>query len=639
MSRPTYTVKPGTRPGPGKIFGSVPDQRVDQEERLHLTQYSMDHFPESAIWTDMEASILYVNDSTCAMLGYTRDELLDMSVSDIDSNYSRDRLATFIRSIKERKALTFESEHVTKSGRRIPVEVTTHYQKYGAQEYIISFARDISGRKQVEDTLRKSEERYRSLVENINDMVWEMDTNFTCTYASPRTLDIMGYAPEEVVGKKPFDFICPEDLPRVREALALTIRDRRPLRLLEYRVRRKDGSAIFLETNGEPIVGPDGILAGYRGINRDVTDRREIEEALRKNEKFLNHIFNSFQDGISILDKDLNIVRVNRIMENWHPHMIPLQGKKCYHAYHCRDKPCEVCPSLRAMKLKTMQSEIVPLHGENGELKGWLEIYSFPLLDDRGNLAGVIEHVRDITARKRAEDALEEAKTRAELYLDLMSHDINNMNQAGIGFLELLLDSPRLDRQERTMLHKAIDSLEGSTRIIRNVRKLQVARSGEMRSHKVDVGQVLDEVKSHYAGARGEVLVDYDRLVGCEVMANELLFDVFSNLVGNAIKHSAEKGRPAVKVRAGRSAEGGKVYCRITVEDDGPGVPDEMKDKIFDRLRRGETKAGGKGLGLYLVKYLVESYGGKVWVEDRVSGDHTRGARFVVLIRAAPGVP
>ncbi|WP_158308899.1 sensor histidine kinase [Methanocella arvoryzae] len=510
-------MKPGIRPKPGKIAGSVPDQRVDQEERLRLTQYSMDHFPESAIWTDMEARILYVNDATCDMLGYTRDELLAMSVSDIAPNYSRDRFAAFIQSIQERKALTFESEHVTKSGRRIPVEVTTHYQKYGAQEYIISFSRDISGRKQVEDTLRK-------------------------------------------------------------------------------------------------------------------------------NEKFLNHIFNSFQDGIGILDKDLNIVRVNRIMENWHPYMMPLQGKKCYHAFHCRDKPCEVCPSLRAMKLKTMQSEIVPLHGEHGEQKGWLEIYSFPLLDDRGDLTGVIEHVRDITARKRAEDALEETKTRAELYLDLMSHDINNMNHAGIGFLELLLDSPRLDRQERMLLHKAIDSLEGSTRIIRNVRKLQMAQSGEMRSHKVDVGQVLDEVKSHYAGTRGEALVDYDRPAGCEVMANELLFDVFSNLVGNAIKHSAEKGRPVVKVRAGRSAEGGRVYCRITVEDDGPGVPDEMKDKIFGRLRRGETKAGGKGLGLYLVKYLVESYGGKVWVEDRVSGDHTRGARFVVMIpaaepEAAPDVP
>ncbi|WP_424358464.1 PAS domain-containing sensor histidine kinase [Methanocella sp. MCL-LM] len=635
MSRPTYTVKPKLGPKPGKISGSVPDKRVDQEERLRLTQYSVDHFPESAIWTDMNSRILYVNDATCAMLGYTRDELLVMSVPDIDPNYPRGRFAAFIRSIKECKALTFESGHITKTGRRIPVEVTAHYQKYGDQEYIISFSRDISGRKKIEDALRESEERYRSLVENINDMVWETDLQFTCTYASPKTLDIMGYAPAEVVGKKPFDFICPEDIPRTREALTLAIQGRKPLMLLDYRVRRKDGRVICLETNGEPILGPGGILTGYRGVNRDVTERKEAEEALRKNEQFLSRIFDSFQDGISILDKDLKIVRVNRIMEEWHYFMRPLEGKMCYYAYHMQNKPCEVCPSLRAMRLKTMQSNILPLPDKHGNQVGWLEVYSFPLFDDRGNVTGVIEHVRDITERKKIALALEDEKSRAELYLDLMSHDINNLNQIGIGFLEMLLDSPRLDGREKELLAKSMESLEGSTRLIQNVRKLQQVRSGEMRTQKIAVGQVIDEVKSYYTSTKGGEKIDYAPAYGCAVMANGLLFDVFSNLVGNAIKHSAEKGSPTVSIRSEETVERGKKYCRITVEDNGPGIPDELKDRIFDRLRQGATRAGGKGLGLYLVKSLVESYAGRVWVEDRVPGDHTRGSRFVVMLPAA----
>jgi signal transduction histidine kinase len=78
-----------------------------------------------------------------------------------------------------------------------------------------------------------------------------------------------------------------------------------------------------------------------------------------------------------------------------------------------------------------------------------------------------------------------------------------------------------------------------------------------------------------------------------------------------------------------------KTYCKVSVEDDGPGIPDDLKPKLFSRFRRGPTKASGKGLGLYLVKNLVEGYGGEVSVEDRVAGDHTKGSRFVITLPAA----
>ena len=80
--------------------------------------------------------------------------------------------------------------------------------------------------------------------------------------------------------------------------------------------------------------------------------------------------------------------------------------------------------------------------------------------------------------------------------------------------------------------------------------------------------------------------------------------------------------------------EDGKEYSRISIEDNGPGISDEVKEKLFARFSRGETKAKGKGLGLYLIKTLVEDFHGKVWVEDRVPGDHTKGAKFVVMLPA-----
>ena len=81
--------------------------------------------------------------------------------------------------------------------------------------------------------------------------------------------------------------------------------------------------------------------------------------------------------------------------------------------------------------------------------------------------------------------------------------------------------------------------------------------------------------------------------------------------------------------------EDGREYYRTIVEDNGPGIPDDMKDRIFSRLLRGGTKASGAGLGLYLVRRLVEDYHGRVWAEDRVPGDHTKGAKFIVLLPVA----
>jgi signal transduction histidine kinase len=121
---------------------------------------------------------------------------------------------------------------------------------------------------------------------------------------------------------------------------------------------------------------------------------------------------------------------------------------------------------------------------------------------------------------------------------------------------------------------------------------------------------------------------------GVKVEANELLKDAFVNLIANAVKHSDEEKPLTVNVKAEPVKENGKKYYRCTVEDDGPGIPDGLKSKLFHRFQRGTTKAHGKGLGLYLVRTLVEGYHGKVWVEDRVTGDHTKGARFVIMLPA-----
>ncbi|MDT8396504.1 MAG: histidine kinase dimerization/phosphoacceptor domain -containing protein [bacterium] len=143
---------------------------------------------------------------------------------------------------------------------------------------------------------------------------------------------------------------------------------------------------------------------------------RSMVSSLEEREQFLASVFDSIQDGISILDADLNVVRVNRTMEKWYSHIPSLVGKKCYEVYHGREAVCDNCPSIRTMETGSMAVELVPRIGADGEITGWLELHTFPLLDRQtGVQEGVIEYVRDVTKQRATAGALEETRERFQV--------------------------------------------------------------------------------------------------------------------------------------------------------------------------------------------------------------------------------
>ncbi|MDD5615924.1 MAG: PAS domain-containing sensor histidine kinase [Candidatus Methanoperedens sp.] len=143
----------------------------------------------------------------------------------------------------------------------------------------------------------------------------------------------------------------------------------------------------------------------------------------------MESIFASIQDGIGVIDKDMNIILVNPIAHKWYPETSSFIGKKCFKAFHGRSEPCEICPSLRTLKTGKSTFDIVPKHGKEGEKVGWIEINSFPWIDtSTGEMKGVIEHVHDITERKKTEEryklfseAVEEAPDGVQI-VDLNGH-------------------------------------------------------------------------------------------------------------------------------------------------------------------------------------------------------------------------
>jgi signal transduction histidine kinase len=288
--------------------------------------------------------------------------------------------------------------------------------------------------------------------------------------------------------------------------------------------------------------------------------------------------------------------------------------------------------------------QTTPLVSRSGRLVGMISTHwSYPHAPSERDLRLwdiLARQAADLIERRQAEEALKEAKMHAELYLDLMCHDISNMHQIAMGQLELAQDVIKTDGKLEAadggeMIDMSLASLERSATLIDNVRKLQNIRSNkDVNNDEIKLDKVIADVLKQYGGQYLEKIIKIDVVEGQHIVkANELLRDVFTNLIVNAIKHS-NGSKVYISVNIEDVRDNGKKYYKVSIEDDGPGIPDDMKDKIFNRLQRGETQTRGMGLGLYLVKSLVESYYGRVWAEDRVQGDYTQGCKFVVMLPA-----
>jgi|GEM_PF-2102039 len=244
-----------------------------------------------------------------------------------------------------------------------------------------------------------------------------------------------------------------------------------------------------------------------------------------------------------------------------------------------------------------------------------------------------------LTAKNDAEmekDHAEEEKNRSDFYVDVMGHDINNLNQATYGYLELLQADKTLTEEQRRLVDNAINPLLGSSSIIGNVRKVQEITSGKQSLEKLDINSLISQcIKEVHKPSDKKVVINYSPKEGRFVNAIPLLKDVFCNLIDNSIKYSGPE--VAIDIIVDESFSEGKKFHVIFISDNGNGIPDSIKQKIFRRLQRGTTKAHGRGLGLFIVKTLVERVGGSVTVEDRVPGDYTKGSKFIVKLPVFEG--
>lgn len=461
---------------------------------------------------------------------------------------------------------------------------------------------------------------------------WNVDGSMT--KANEAFCNLAGYTREELSAKFTInDLIAPELRDTGKQALAGLLETGKPARF-KSKFARKDESRVSVELAASLLCDEAGNPVCYSLFCSDVTEPERCEAALQESRAELDRVEELTHLGSYVWDittgkgrSSDEFYRIFGVGKNaMEPTFLSFAGM--------------IHPDDRQRVIQTLQGAAVSgipggidyrivradgivrwVHGEGKAIYG---------ADGSLRMYGTIQ---DITDRKIGEDELNREKNRAELFLDLMGHDIRNMNQIGIGYLEMALENTGACPENKTFIKKSLDSLHNSSKLIDNVRKLQKVETHELRYGPVNICPVLSSVRSEYLNIPGrKVTIDYLPDCECYVNANELLRDVFSNIIGNAIKHST--GPLSISITVLDAYEAGQRYCKITIEDNGPGIPPELKGKLFTRFQRGTTRAHGRGLGLYLVKALVDDFSGRIWIEDRVPGNYRKGARFVVMLPA-----
>ncbi len=535
--------------------------------------------------TDLEGTITMVSPNGIRIGGYdSPDSLIGQNVSVLYADpVERDQ---FLAALKQNGSVyAYPLRLKDRLGKTRHVTSSSHFYRdaRGSIRGIEGVIHDVTERVNAEQALQKSEQKFRSLVETTNDFIWEIDETGAYVYASPQVHGMLGYAPDEVIGRTPFDFMPQDEAERVHATFYPFMAGHLPFSAIENRNLRKDGREVVLETSGVPVFTKDGLFTGFRGIDRDITERKRTEEALQQSEERYRAIIENLQDVYFRVDRENCIT------------MASPSATTMFRLHSVQDivgKPVITLwkdPAMRAVFLDTLMAGGGDVHDWETEfIKSdgsafWVSISARLRLDTNGDFDGTEGIIRDISERKKIEDALKEAMRKLNMLSSITRHDILNQIMGLRTYLELSMDDLKGTKFEE-FIRKEDQAAEAIQRQIEFTKYYQDI--GVNAPAWQDTGEVICEALSQLNPTGIDVQVD---VTGIEMFADPLIVKVFFNLMENSLRHGERVTKMAFSQK---ETDAGMV---IVYEDNGVGISKEDKQKLF---RRGFGKHTGPGLFL-----------------------------------------
>ncbi|NMG59533.1 PAS domain S-box protein [Geitlerinema sp. P-1104] len=503
---------------------------------------------------------------------------------------------------------------------------------------LASIARDIRDRRAAEQSLLESEQRFRDVSEAVGEYLWETNLEGYYTYISERSLEVLGYRSQDLLGRNAFELIYEKDLNWLRDAFAARVERQEPFQF-EYRSVTEQGQVVWIDATGIPRLDEQGHLLGYRGAGMNITERKQAEEALKQALGDLNAILDNLADGLLVTDTTGRITRFNPVLRRmFHLKRGDILGCTC-EELGLTDVG-QLLRQLQATPSHQAATAELQLPGNRiGQALATRVLESIPGQPQPNDIGSVIL-IRDVTLEKE----VDRMKTD---FIATVSHELRTPLTSVLGFASIVLEKledkvfpllPEGDRkarrhQERVRqnLNIIISEAERLTTLINDVLDIAKMESGKVEWDQEPVS-MLDVLERSISASSSlfereglTLITDFPETLPPVLGDGDRLIQVVINLLSNAVKFT-ETGDITCRARYENS------QIRIEVEDTGIGIAPEDLPKVFDKFKQvGETltdKPKGTGLGLPICKQILEHHGGQIWADSQMG----QGSCFIFTL-------
>ena len=614
-------------------------ERKLSEEALRsseaLYQSLVQILPMSICRKDADGRFTFVNQRYCAEFERPASEIMgktdfDLHPVDLAKKYREDDQMVMASG----QTVEMVEEHEPIGGERTYVQVfkSPTFDASGRANGVQIVFWDVTERKRAEQALHASEARFRTLIENASDMILVLDDTGSMTYASPSVKRIMGYAPTDLIGQSVFTLLHPDDAVRLSEAWPRMLQQlERQANITTVRVRHADGTWHVHEGIGRNLMNEPAV-AGIILNTRDVTDRQRAESqreatlaALRESEQRYRTLVETFPDIVMITDFTGQVLYANAALENQTgltlQELQPPVSRTFIHPDDVaivRDAIDELLTSDRS------HTDII----ENRFIDKYDRVHWYSGIIARTQYEGqpVLQTVtRDVTARKQIEAErekliaeLESRNAELERFTYTVSHDLKSPLVTIMGFLGLVqkdalagdIDQLQLDMQ------RIAAAAERMQYLLQDL--LELSRVGRKMNppEAVPLADVVQEALMLTGGRADEHVVQIGIVSELPVVYGDRvrLVEVLQNLIDNACKFMGDQPEPRVTIgRRGTDRDGKPI---VFVQDNGIGIESDYHEKVFGLFDKLDSQSEGTGIGLALVKRIVEVHGGRIWVES-----------------------
>jgi PAS domain S-box-containing protein len=612
--------------------------REQAEEQLIVSQLRLEGIIESAmdaiITVDEDQYVVLFNRAAEEMFGCSAEaaigQPLDRFLPERFRETHRQHIQSFGQSgVTTRKMGQLGSVMGLRSnGEEFPIEAAISHIAVEKRAFYTVILRDITERKQVEEVIREGERKLATLVGNLPGFVYRCQNNrdWTFEYVSEGVCELTGYTTDEYLVQRSTSYgvtMHPDDRERVWHEVQDALEHHRPFEMT-YRILTRSGEVKWVWERGEGIYTTEGSLNYVEGFVTDVTERKRAEQLLRQSEESYRRLI-AFSPYAILVNRGDRIVfandqaiklfgavRANEILDKSLLDLIHPD----HHAV-VRERIHELLEGMQAIPVS--EDKIVRLDGMSIDV----EVSATRFTDEEG--PAILVMLRDVSERKRLQAQLRRTERIAELgtLASGMAHEIGTPMNVILGRAEYLMDRVKEEPIKRG-LQTIVTQVERITKVMNQL--LSFARRKTPERRPLDLQKAIEEsveiFRERLAKNRIHVEMDlvdpYPLVLGDADQMNQVLI----NLIVNAVHAMPDGGTLSI----GLARE--KDFVKLTVADTGHGIPHEVVKKIFEPFFTTKEFGKGTGLGLTVVKGIIEEHQGSIAVES----EEGKGTRFRVLL-------